>query len=1416
MASARASSPRSSANIPPGPSPGCRGPASWISANPSRSRRVHTGSTFGNSSSSTGSIDSAFGGSPTRSGSGFPQPRSPSAVGLARSVTSPSSGRAFFALIFVAVALVMVYMAALPTVNSGGWAADGAARAAVRPGGVDGDALGEMVRREDLEWGAAEGAEVGGGVGAASGVEPAAEGRGGSSSRWGVFSWGGGGQSAGAGAGSGTGGEARSAEAEWAAQQAAFKQSAERLAADSAWDGGEWSSSASARASQFRSAAAAGAALDASLQRPLSLTFFSAPKPQPEELTPGSLQQQAILSWLRLESPTVAVSVVLFGDPSDAVLTSFAAQFPEGRVWVEQVDGNFMGTPMFQSMVARGLVEGPGLGRRFDDGRGAGARGGGRAGRGESGMGAGGGGGDGGVMSVSVLINADIILLKDFPLALRKAAARFPYFLLTAMRWDVSSNPFTFHKPSSASSSSVSTSRTEDGAEEGERGERGAEDEDGGDAGWVPTLTRADGRKVSDAEVVAWAREEGVLHTYGGLDLWAWNNPPLQIGLTSKPIPPFTFGRGRYDNWLLSEAVSSGVRPVIDASDALTSIHVNHSYHHMQRGDQSLVPEKAGNFWSLNKRSSWEVFANIHLSHVHGSWSSQEGMAWHAPWKLMRCDEPASAHLCLLRRVKPGSCRCESSPFVHRTQSEPKLQGRNIICGVYNTEGKPDLPVMMPLNTAAPVVGLPHLLEQLLPQVADSSGTVTMLAATFDSKEVVADFVCRAARLSTRNIVVAALDAAAYRYLFLQGIAVYYQGTNLDGYFLPPEQTDSGKGTGGVGSGGGMWKVLLGRVGAGKGAAGAAGAAGGGAGAAQGERVVEGTRECFHGSPCFSRFLLAKVTAIASALHLGFNVLWLDTVFVGWLASPYPYLHALPANHSLLFNPPPPPPPSFPSSSSSLPRRHLLTTTAVTAGSGMTGAAASARPGKARAALGSADWHGRPGGIVFARALPLVLELFEDMVALLSPPPSSSSSSSSAPPTSPASHSFAELLCGPAADSWTPNDAAAAAAAAGGGPSSSPSFVCKRNAGAQPISVGFFDPSGFLQPSPACSPPPAAAAAATTDGDTESPGATAAAAVGGMPDNIPQGTWIVPLVCPEQQPTPQQQQQQKLGEGGSGAVTMAAIKARIDALRLTSYDPRSRVCARAWTGPFLQAMATGKNLGKKKKAKMRIPFKFPHPFPFPQSSNMLLRAVLSATAILPACTRSRSAIAASSIQSPSFPVVSAPALGPRSTVPSWIFFALSTEACSAIPTWTATAGTRAMASKAKKKKQPAGGDGGGGSGGGKSATEGTGGVEAALPGFLRVTASGAVSVAIHAKPGSKQAAVMSLTGDAVGVAIDAPAREGEANAALLEFMADVLGVRKRQVSLQIGSKSRGKVVVVEGVSSQEVLFALQKAVKTST
>ena len=51
--------------------------------------------------------------------------------------------------------------------------------------------------------------------------------------------------------------------------------------------------------------------------------------------------------------------------------------------------------------------------------------------------------------------------------------------------------------------------------------------------------------------------------------------------------------------------------------------------------------------------------------------------------------------------------------------------------------------------------------------------------------------------------------------------------------------------------------------------------------------------------------------------------------------------------------------------------------------------------------------------------------------------------------------------------------------------------------------------------------------------------------------------------------------------------------------------------------------------------------------------------------------------------------------------------------------------------------------------------------------------------------------------DGVGVQIGAPAREGEANEELLRYLSEILGVRKRSISLDKGSKSRQKVVMID-------------------
>ncbi|XP_033334426.1 UPF0235 protein C15orf40 homolog isoform X1 [Megalopta genalis] len=80
---------------------------------------------------------------------------------------------------------------------------------------------------------------------------------------------------------------------------------------------------------------------------------------------------------------------------------------------------------------------------------------------------------------------------------------------------------------------------------------------------------------------------------------------------------------------------------------------------------------------------------------------------------------------------------------------------------------------------------------------------------------------------------------------------------------------------------------------------------------------------------------------------------------------------------------------------------------------------------------------------------------------------------------------------------------------------------------------------------------------------------------------------------------------------------------------------------------------------------------------------------------------------------------------------------------------------------------------------------------------------GNVTIKIQAKPGAKHNNITDISNDAVGVAISAPPVEGEANTELVKYLASVLGMRKSDVSLDRGSRSRQKVVVVSGGTTVE-------------
>jgi len=71
-------------------------------------------------------------------------------------------------------------------------------------------------------------------------------------------------------------------------------------------------------------------------------------------------------------------------------------------------------------------------------------------------------------------------------------------------------------------------------------------------------------------------------------------------------------------------------------------------------------------------------------------------------------------------------------------------------------------------------------------------------------------------------------------------------------------------------------------------------------------------------------------------------------------------------------------------------------------------------------------------------------------------------------------------------------------------------------------------------------------------------------------------------------------------------------------------------------------------------------------------------------------------------------------------------------------------------------------------------------------------------------PNAPRDEVAGWLGDALKVKVHAPALEGRANDALLEFLADKLGVHRRAVTLVRGDKSRHKVVRIADLTLPEV------------
>lgn len=72
------------------------------------------------------------------------------------------------------------------------------------------------------------------------------------------------------------------------------------------------------------------------------------------------------------------------------------------------------------------------------------------------------------------------------------------------------------------------------------------------------------------------------------------------------------------------------------------------------------------------------------------------------------------------------------------------------------------------------------------------------------------------------------------------------------------------------------------------------------------------------------------------------------------------------------------------------------------------------------------------------------------------------------------------------------------------------------------------------------------------------------------------------------------------------------------------------------------------------------------------------------------------------------------------------------------------------------------------------------------------------TLALHVQPAARRTAVVGVHGDRLKIAIASPPTDGRANAALLAFLAQRLGVPASRLSLLTGAGARHKRVAVRG------------------
>lgn len=231
----------------------------------------------------------------------------------------------------------------------------------------------------------------------------------------------------------------------------------------------------------------------------------------------------------------------------------------------------------------------------------------------------------------------------------------------------------------------------------------------------------------------------------------AWNSrgPHLHTGI----LPPFLFGKGIHNHWVISEALSSQLRLVLDASWTISSFFLDHPTNH-------------SNELSIRERN-WEYAGNSRLGALYGSsffrQANFSGLA-----RLVKCCN---------RYLFIGPTGYAIDPFGHgnkvgllERRTLYSWRRKKASACVERVKSLKDISNWSPKNQlkASAKLDFPFSLEPLLSGTADENKTVVLAVAGYSYKDMMMSWVCRMRILKITNFIICALDPDIYEFSILQ------------------------------------------------------------------------------------------------------------------------------------------------------------------------------------------------------------------------------------------------------------------------------------------------------------------------------------------------------------------------------------------------------------------------------------------------------------------------------------------------------------------------------------------------------------------------------------------------------------------------------------------------------------------------